>query len=78
MVRLTRCPDPVVAMNAAVWLKNYADSLIVERARAKPNPDGDKEKLIADLRGLYAKALKAAIDTGGLPRQMSQSALIIR
>ena len=54
MTRLTQYPDPLIAMQAAAWLSQYIDKM-----ESTPAAAGNGQ-LIADLRGLYQKALKAA------------------
>jgi hypothetical protein len=51
MARITQSSDPIIAMRAADWLREYADKL--DSIPSTPN------NLIADLRSLYQKALKA-------------------
>lgn len=56
MIRLTTHSDPIVAMHCAVWLYDYSCAL--EQAKAPKTPREDRAKILSDLRGLYAKALK--------------------
>jgi hypothetical protein len=54
MIRLTKHSDGVIAAHAAEWLISFAASL--EAARA-PQGMTEREQVIHELRGLYAKAL---------------------
>lgn len=56
MIKLTTHSDPIVAMHCAVWLYDYSCAL--EQAKAPKTPREDRAKILSDLRGLYAKALK--------------------
>lgn len=56
MMRLSAHEDPIVAMHCAVWLYDYSCAL--EQAKAPKTPREDRAKILSDLRGLYAKALK--------------------
>lgn len=70
MARLTSYPDPLVQLHAANWLRDFADTL--DRA---PAADGNAG-LIADLRGLYRKALEASplIETVDAVAETAESA----
>jgi hypothetical protein len=57
MARLTQHVDPIIAMRAADWIREYADKLEQSPMAAAA---GGNAQLVADLRGLYQKALKAA------------------
>jgi hypothetical protein len=57
MIRLTKHSDGVIAAHAADWLIKFAASL--EAARESPRMT-EREQVIHELRGLYAKALNGA------------------
>lgn len=59
MVKVSRCSDMAIAAHAADWLVRYADNLEARQAAAKAKPSDEKQRLLADLRGLYSKALAA-------------------
>lgn len=59
MTQISRCSDMVMAAHAADWLARYADQLEAQQAAAKARPHEEKQRLLADLRGLYQKALAA-------------------
>jgi len=54
MLRLSRHTDALVAFHAACWLREYADAIDTRRHR----PADERQAVLAELRGLYAKALK--------------------
>jgi hypothetical protein len=56
MIRLSAHEDPIVAMHCAIWIYDYSCAL--GQAKAPKTPREDRSKILADLRGLYAKALK--------------------
>ena len=56
MIRLSHHEDPIVAMHCAVWLYDYSCAL--REAKSPKTPKEDRAKILSDLRGLYAKALK--------------------
>ena len=55
MVRLTSNSDPLVQMNAANWIHDYARQLEDER-KSKPAKE-TRESILATLRGIYSKSL---------------------
>jgi hypothetical protein len=57
MLRLSRHPEAQVAFAAASWLAAFADATD-PKLRPAPAEPPDRERLMRDLRGLYAKALK--------------------
>jgi hypothetical protein len=59
MVKLTKHPDAPVAMQAAMWLKDYADALQAMSLGKVPN-QLEREQILSDLRGMYTKALARA------------------
>lgn len=56
MLKLSRHADPLVAVHCAEWLASYADKLIAESERTR-SIEPTRQQILADLRGLYAKAL---------------------
>jgi hypothetical protein len=58
MVRISKSEDPYVAFHAANWLRDYAVALEAEQKAKKPH--AEKAALLADLRGLYQRALAPA------------------
>ena len=65
MIRLTRHTDGVIAAHAARWLIDFASSL--ERAPVS-SPKTERTQIIAELRGLYERALGPApplVETAG-------------
>lgn len=60
MIRVSYSEDQEIAMQAAKWLVSYGEAVARE---IKPAKTADKaDDLLANLRGLYAKALKASPD----------------
>lgn len=63
MVRVAQSEDLKHAMAAADWLVRYGEQILAEK-RVKPVPEKalyqSREGVIAELRGLYAKALGEA------------------
>jgi hypothetical protein len=57
IVRVSQSHDLDLAMEAARWLVDYAKS---EMQREKLKPGEEKIQIIAELRGLYQKALQPA------------------
>ena len=57
VVRASQSENMRMALEAGKWLVAYADNLVrLESAESKPAMD-TRAKVIAELRGLYAKAL---------------------
>jgi hypothetical protein len=60
MVRVSQSQDPKYAMEAGRWLVEYAQrALEQQRQPPRPKPVDERVEIIAELRGLYAKALNA-------------------
>lgn len=64
IVRVAQSADHKHALAAGEWLAAYGERLIAEKAAAKAQPvkayAANRDQIIAELRGLYAKALGEA------------------
>ena len=58
MLRLSRHSDPMIAFHAAVWLKDFADA--IDESQRGLEPAAERQQILGELRGLYAKALNRA------------------
>jgi hypothetical protein len=72
MIRLSAHEDPIVAMHCAIWIYDYSCAL--GQAKAPKTPREDRSKILADLRGLYAKALKPLPTIVDVPAEASSEA----
>jgi len=46
----------MIAFHAAVWLKDFADA--IDESQRGLEPAAERQQILGELRGLYAKALK--------------------